>query len=80
MFPGEISGGQKDIDFSRTLADLAIENKRKEYVSDIKQLEMKVLPSQFRIDYARSVIAVPLFFEGDTAGSFRDIVEAERIS
>lgn len=69
-FSGEISGGPKVIDFRGTLAGIAIENKHKEYVSDIKQFVMKVLPLQFKTDEARSVIAVPLFFEGDLIGVF----------
>ncbi len=69
-FPNEISGGPKEIDFRGTLAGLAIENKHKEYVSDIKQFVMKVLPPQFRTEEARSVIAVPLFFEGGLIGVF----------
>ena len=69
-FPGEISGALKEIDFRGTLAGLAIENRHKEYVSDIKQFVMKVLPPQFRTDDARSVIAVPLFFEDGLIGVF----------
>lgn len=70
QFPGEISGAPKEIDFRGTLAGLAIENRHKEYVSDIRQFVMKVLPPQFRTEDARSVIAVPLFFEGDLIGIF----------
>ena len=69
-FPAEITGGPKEIDFRGTLAGLAIENKHKEYVSDIRQLVMKVLPPQFRVEGARSVIAVPLFFEDRLIGVF----------
>ncbi|MDP2157771.1 MAG: sensor domain-containing diguanylate cyclase [Nitrospirota bacterium] len=69
-FSGEISGGPKEIDFRGTLAGIAIENKHKEYVSDIKQFVMKVLPPEFKTDEARSVIAVPLFFEGGLIGVF----------
>lgn len=69
-FPGKISGESKEIDFRGTLTGLAIENRRKEYVSDIKQLVMKVLPTQFKIEDARSMIALPLFFEGALIGVF----------
>ncbi len=69
-FPNEVSGAPKEIDFRGTLAGLAIENKHKEYVSDIKQFVMKVLPPQFKTEDVRSVIAVPLFFEGDLIGVF----------
>jgi len=69
-FPGEISGGPKGIDFRGTLAGLAIENKHMEYVSDIRQFAMKVLPPQFKTEDARSVIALPLFFEGELMGVF----------
>ena len=68
-FPDEISG-PKEIDFRGTLAGLAIENRHKEYVSDIKQFVMKVLPLQFKTEEARSAIAVPLFFEGGLIGVF----------
>ncbi|MBI5847795.1 MAG: GGDEF domain-containing protein [Nitrospirae bacterium] len=69
-FPGEISGEAKEIDFRGTLAGLAIENRHKEYVSDMKQFALKVLPPQFRTDDVRSVIALPLFFEGGLIGVF----------
>ncbi|MBI5633241.1 MAG: GGDEF domain-containing protein [Nitrospirae bacterium] len=69
-FPNEISGGAKEIDFRGTLAGLAIENGHMEYVSDVKQFVMKVLPPQFRTEDVRSVIAVPLFFEGALIGVF----------
>jgi len=69
-FPGEISGGPKEIDFRGTLTGLAIENRHKEYVSDIRQFVMKVLPPQFKTEEVRSVIAVPLFFEGGLIGVF----------
>lgn len=70
QFPGEVSRGLKEIDFRGTLTGLAIENRQKEYVSDTRLFVMKVLPPQFRTDDARSVIAVPLFFEGDLIGVF----------
>jgi diguanylate cyclase (GGDEF)-like protein len=85
-FPGEISGAPKEIDFRGTLAGLAIENKHKEYVSDIRQFVMKVLPPQFRTDDARSVIAVPLFFEGGLIGVFgmlskqKEFLDSRKIS
>jgi diguanylate cyclase (GGDEF)-like protein len=69
-FPNEISGEPKEIDFRGTLTGLAIENRHKEYVSDTRQLGLKVLPPQFRTEEARSVIAVPLFFEGGLIGIF----------
>ena len=70
QFPNEISGGPKEIDLRGTLAGLAVENRHKEYVSDIKQFVMKVLPPQFRTEDVRSVIAVPLYFEGGLIGIF----------
>ena len=69
-FSGEITGGSKDMDFTGTLTGLAIENRHLEYVSDIRQSVMKVLPPQFRIEGVRSVIALPLFFEGGLIGVF----------
>ncbi len=68
-FPGEIVGEQK-IDFSGTLIELAIDNKHKEYVSDVRQYGMKIFPPLFRPSVSRSVIVVPLFYEGGLLGVF----------
>jgi len=68
-FPGEITGGQK-IDFAGTIIGLAIDNRHKEYVSDVRQYGMKIFPPQFRPSACRSIIAVPLFYEGGLLGVF----------
>jgi diguanylate cyclase (GGDEF)-like protein len=68
-FPGEITGGQK-IDFAGTIIELAIRNRQKEYVSDIRQYGMRIFPPQFRLTAGRSVVAVPLFYEGGLLGVF----------
>jgi diguanylate cyclase (GGDEF)-like protein len=68
-FPGEIAGGQK-IDFSGTIIELAIDNRHKEYVSDVRQYGLKIFPPQFRPSVSRSVIVVPLFYEGRLLGVF----------
>ena len=73
-FPGEITGGQK-IDFAGTIIELAIDNRHKEYVSDVRQYGMKIFPHQFRPSASRSVIAVPLFYEGGLLGVFGMISE-----
>jgi diguanylate cyclase (GGDEF)-like protein len=71
QFPGEVLpevSGKKD--FSGTLIRLAIDNRHMEYVSDIRQYTMKIFPHQFRTEAFRSVIVVPLFYEGDLLGVF----------
>ncbi len=68
-FPGEIAGEQQ-IDFSGTIIGLAMDNKHKEYVSDVRQYGMRVFPPQFRPAVSRSVIVVPLFYEGGLLGVF----------
>jgi diguanylate cyclase (GGDEF)-like protein len=68
-FPGEITGEQK-VDFAGTIIELAIDNMHKEYVSDVRQYGLKIFPQQFRPLVNRSVIAVPLFYEGGLVGVF----------
>ncbi len=85
-FPGEIAGGPKDMDLKGTLAGLAAENRRKEYVSDIRQFVLKVLPPQFKTEGALSAIALPLFFEDGLIGVFgmlskqREFLDSRQIS
>lgn len=70
QYPGTITGEPKVVDLRGTLMGLAVENRHKEYVSDIRQFVMKILPPQFKTGDARSVIALPLYFEGDLIGVF----------
>lgn len=86
QFPSAVSDDRRQADISGTLLGLAVDNRHKEYVSDTRQFRLKILPQQFRTDNYRSVIAVPLYFEGDLLGIFgmfsmqREFLDSRQIS